>query len=295
MASGSRVCPYCGKLNAAEDTSCYSCKKRFPGPLARSLGGFWTDFSADGLPGTKLIALICLLVYALLMASDGPLRLDFSMVAGFKTSSLLRFGALYTNLVYFEPFRLLSAVYLHLGLFHIGMNLLGLVGLGREVERHYGTARFLVLYNLAGVLGFVASQWWYERTLGTSPTTAGASGALFGLLGAEVGRLWAQRDPRWSRQAVNYLVGALIWNFVMPMNTAAHLGGFVAGGALAALFEQERRRHRLNALASILAVFFVIASVASVALAIRSPVWKRQRQLEIARQQEVERMRHHSE
>jgi rhomboid protease GluP len=289
MASGSRVCPYCGKLNSADDTSCYSCKKRFPGPVARLLGGFWSDFSADGLPGTKLIALICLLVYALLMASDGPLHLDFSMVAGFKRSSLLRFGALYGNLMYFEPFRLLSAVYLHLGLFHIGMNLLGLVGLGREVERYNGTARFLVLYNLAGVVGFVASQWWYERTLGASPTTAGASGALFGLLGAEVGRMWAQRKSGWSRLAVNYLLGALIWNFVMPMNTAAHLGGFVAGGALAALFEQERRRHRLGALASILAVVFMLASVASVALAIRSPVWKYQRELEV--RQEVERMR----
>jgi membrane associated rhomboid family serine protease len=175
------------------------------------------------------------------------------------------------------------------------MNLLALVSLGREVERRYGTARFLVLYNLTGVLGFVASQWWYERTLGTSPPTAGASGAIFGLLGAEVGRMWAQRDPRWSRQLVNYLVGALIWNFVMPMNTAAHLGGFFAGAVIAALLEQERRPERLAVLARVLGAICVVGSVGSVALAARSPVWMAQRQLEIARQQEVERMRDQSE
>jgi peptidoglycan/LPS O-acetylase OafA/YrhL len=104
--------------------------------------------------------------------------------------------------------------------------------------------------------------------------------------------MWAQRDPRWSRQLVNYLVGALIWNFVMPMNTAAHLGGFFAGAALAALLEQERRPERRRALAGALGALCVVASVGSVVLAARSPVWKAQRQLELARDQEVDRMRH---
>lgn len=291
MASGSRVCPYCGKLNAAEDSSCWSCKKRFPGPVSASLGSFWGDFSADGVPGTKLVALICIVVYALMMASDGPLRLDLSVVGSFKLSSLLRFGVLVGDLVYAEPFRLLSAVFLHLGLFHIGMNLLALVGLGREVEQRYGTSRFLVLYTLTGVLGFVASQWWYEQKLGTSPPTAGASGAIFGLLGARIGQMWGQGDPSWKRQLVNYVLGALIWNFVMQqaMNTAAHLGGFFVGVVLAALFEREKRPQRRARLLQALAALCVIASVGSVVLSVRSPVWKEQRRIEIAHAQEVER------
>ncbi len=287
MASGSRVCPHCGKLNAADDTSCFYCKKRFPGPVQASLGGFWGSFSADGAPGTKLVALICLVVYALLMASDGKLRLELSIISGFKLSSLLRFGVLVADLVYAEPWRLLSAVFLHLGLFHIGMNLFALIGLGKEVEQRYGTSRFLVLFAVTGVLGFVTSQWWYERLYGESPPTAGASGAIFGLLGAEVGRMWGQRDPRWKRQLVNYLLGALIWNFVMPMNTAAHLGGFFVGVLLARLFEAEKRPERYARALQVFAGIIVLASVASVVLSARSPVWKEQRRMELARDEEV--------
>lgn len=288
MASGSRVCPHCGRLNSADDTVCFNCKKRFPGPLQASLGGFWGDFSADGAPGTKLVALICLVVYALLMAAEGKFRLELSLIGGFQLSSLLRFGALFADLVYVEPWRLLSAVFLHLGLFHIGMNLFALIGLGKEVEQRYGTARFLVLFTVTGVLGFVASQWWYERLYGSSPPTAGASGAIFGLLGAEVGRMWGQRDPRWKRQLVNYLLGALIWNFVMPMNTAAHLGGFFVGILLARLFEAEKRPQLRARFAQVLAGVCVLASIASLILSARSPVWKEQRRFEIGRQEEVE-------
>lgn len=289
MPSGSRVCPHCGKLNSAEDDSCFYCKKRFPGPVQASLGSFWGDFSADGAPGTKLVALICLVVYALLMVTDGPFKLDLSVVGRFKLSSLLRFGVLFADLVYAEPWRLLSAVFLHLGLFHIVMNLFALVGLGREVERRYGTPRFVVLFTVTGVLGFVASQWWYERLYGASPPTAGASGAIFGLLGAEIGGLWGQRDPRWKRQLVNYLLGALIWNFVMPMNTAAHLGGFFVGVLLARLYEAQKRPERLALPLRIVGVICLLASVGSLVLSARSPVWKQQRAFEISRGEEVER------
>jgi rhomboid protease GluP len=255
------------------------------------VGGFWSDFSADGAPGTKLVTLICLVVYALLMASDGPLRLELSLVGSFKLSSLLRFGLLFADLVYVEPWRLLSAVFLHLGLFHIVMNLFGLVSLGREVERRYGTARFLVLFTATGVLGFVASQWWYELLYGTSRPTAGASGAIFGLLGAEIGTLWGKRDPQWKRQLVNYFLGALIWHFAMRgmMNTAAHLGGFFVGVLLARLFEWEKRPDRSALALRILGGICVLASVGSLVLSARSPVWKEQRALEAARGEEVDR------
>lgn len=282
MASGSRICPHCGKLNSAEDTSCFYCKKRFPSAAQASLGGFLGSFSADGSPGTKLMVLLCLVVYGLLMASDGPLRLDLSLVGRFKMSSLLRAGVIVGKLVYFEPWRLLSAVFLHLGLLHIVMNLFALVGLGREIERRYGTARFLVLFTLTGILGFVASQGWYELRYGDSPPTAGASGAIFGLIGAQVGALWGQRDPSWKRHLVNYLLGAMIWNFVMPMNTAAHLGGFFVGVLTARLFEAQRRPERLAVPLRVLAGICVVASVASLVLSAWSPVWREQRALEMA-------------
>ena len=68
-----------------------------------------------------------------------------------------------------------------------------------------------ILYVLTGILGFVASQWWYSNK---PPTfTAGASGAIFGLIGAFVGLLWARQNPNWKRTLVNYLGYALILGF----------------------------------------------------------------------------------
>jgi hypothetical protein len=87
------------------------------------------------------------------------------------------------------------------------------------------------------------------------------------------------------------VLGALIWNFVMPMNTAAHLGGFFVGLVVAALFEREKRPQLRARLLQALAGICVLASVGSVVLSIRSPVWKEQRRIEIAHEQEVERQR----
>jgi rhomboid protease GluP len=291
MPSGSRVCPYCGKLNSADNGRCFNCQRRLPGPVATAVLGTIREFSADGLPATKLIAFVCIITYALMMATDGPMRLELSMVGGFRLSSLLRFGALYADLAYGEPWRLISAMFLHLGLFHIGMNMLGLAGLGMQVEQRLGSARFVLVYTVSGVAGFVISQWWY----GFSPPTAGASGALFGLVGARIGQLWATRDPSWKREGVNYALGALIWNFVMPMNSAAHFGGLFVGAAVSGLFERERRPWLRQRVLQVLAAICLLSSVGSLVLSIRSPVWKAARASEDARAQEAERRRLDSE
>jgi uncharacterized membrane protein YvbJ len=74
MASGSRVCAQCGALNGIDEKTCYRCGKRMAGPVASAAGGILADFSADGLPVTKLMAFLCVVVYALMVASDGGFR-----------------------------------------------------------------------------------------------------------------------------------------------------------------------------------------------------------------------------
>ena len=73
--------------------------------------------------------------------------------------------------------------FVHASLLHIGMNLLGIVNLGRALEPHFRTARFLLLYLMSGLLGYVATLYWR----GDRAFSVGASGALFGLLGAYIG------------------------------------------------------------------------------------------------------------
>lgn len=285
MASGSRICPQCGRLTAVEDRTCFSCGQRMPGPLTQSAIGLFSSFSADGVAATKLLALMCLVVYALCLVSDGGFSVSTLISGAFQPSTLLRFGVLVGDLARTEPWRVLSAVFMHFGLLHIGLNLLSLVSLGRGLEPHFGSARFVILYVLTGILGFVASQWWY----GASPPTAGASGAIFGLVGASVGVLWARRSPDWRRALVNNLVYAAILSFMWPVNTAAHMGGFVAGVICGALFEREPQPRKRDGLMRTLALLCLLASVGSVVLSARSPVWRQQRQAEAERAERAER------
>jgi membrane associated rhomboid family serine protease len=272
-------------LNGIDEKTCYRCGKRLPGPISSSLLGTLTDFSADGLAATKLFAGACIVLYVVGMLSDGGLKLSFSLVGGFSMSTMLRFGMLFGDLAYSEPWRLLAAVFLHFGLIHIGVNMLSLANLGRTLEPHFGSARFVIIYVVTGILGFVVSQWWY----GFSPPTAGASGAIFGLVGAFVGVLFARRHPNWTRVLVNNLIFAAIIGLAMPANTAAHLGGFVAGMVIGALFERERQPRRHDGFMRAVAGLCLLGCVASIVLSTRSPVWKE------VRRQEAERRHPNSE
>jgi len=77
-----------------------------------------------------------------------------------------------------EYYRFLTSMFLHLGLLHIGVNAYSLYAIGPETERLYGTGRFLAIYFIAGLAGGVASF-----ALSPAPGV-GASGAIFGLVGA---------------------------------------------------------------------------------------------------------------
>src|SRR4051812_34484596 len=156
MPHGSRLCPHCGGLNGVDEKVCFRCGKSLPGPLGAAFMGSFRDFTADGLPMTKIIFGFCVLVYALGFVLDGG-QLRIGIANGFHDSTYLRLGLL-TPRVPDEPWRYLSAVYLHLGVFHIVMNMLALVDFGRRLEPHFGSARFFLLYTFTGIAGFVISN-----------------------------------------------------------------------------------------------------------------------------------------
>jgi rhomboid protease GluP len=157
---------------------------------------------------------------------------------------------------------LLTAIYLHGNLLHILFNVLWIRQLGPAVEEVYGPARLFVIYTVAGVVGFVASN-----ALGV-PFTIGASGAIFGLLGAMVaygrrrggtfGGLVLRQYGQWA--LVMFILGFLM----SGVNNLAHAGGFI-GGLVAGwvLSLAERRSETLydHLLAGALAVLTVIAFV----------------------------------
>jgi rhomboid protease GluP len=285
-----RSCPYCRALNSAGEDRCYRCGRRLPGPALQGAFQLAREVLGVEAPVTRLILGLELLVFALCLVVDGGViakrifgQGDIIGVAlsSFRSSTLIRFGALGLDFGQQEPWRLLSAVFVHVGFLHIAMNLFTFVELGRVLEREIGGARFAVLFVVSGILGFVASELWYGSR---GPLTAGASGGVFGQIGAVVGILYSRRDPEWKRALTRYLIFAVLLGVLLPVNTPAHLGGLFAGIALGFVLHREHVRLRLHRIMAILAGLSLLSSVASVALSSRSLFWQAIRAGEVQRE-----------
>jgi len=144
---------------------------------------------------------------------------------------LVLFGAKYVPaIVAGQYWRLLTSCFVHIGIVHLLFNSYALYSFGGEVERHYGRSRFLALYLLAGLAGSTASL------LGSPRLAAGASGAIFGLVGAMIAYLATYREQfgAWGkRQLTSALFVAgynLVFGFIATgIDNYAHVGGLLAG------------------------------------------------------------------
>jgi rhomboid protease GluP len=132
-----------------------------------------------------------------------------------------------------ESWRLVSSVFLHSGIAHLGFNMLSLYFLGSFTEEAFGRSRFFALYLLSGVSGGLA----YLYFGGFDQPAVGASGAIFGLLGGVLG--YALRRGTFSlrnpliRQLLILLGLNLYLGFSIPnISNTAHLGGLAGGFAL---------------------------------------------------------------
>ena len=134
-----------------------------------------------------------------------------------------------------EWWRLSSSMFLHAGLLHLAINMYGLWILGKLVEQIYGPLRLFGLYVFAGLCGSLASL-----AFGGPMMSVGASGAVFGLLGAATVELALHRDaypPRWRKSLLGNFLFLIIANVLIgfegAIDQAAHMGGLIAGGVAA--------------------------------------------------------------
>lgn len=147
---------------------------------------------------------------------------------------LLEWGADYgpSTLGSGEFWRLFTSNFVHIGAAHITLNMLLLNNCGRPVEFLYGSSKFLFIYLCAGLGGAIA-----EMFFSPNIPSAGASGAIFGILGAflTVLRHHAKRfDTKWLQATLRYLVFLVILNLLYGFShkgigNAAHIGGFISG------------------------------------------------------------------
>jgi rhomboid protease GluP len=154
---------------------------------------------------------------------------------------LIRFGAKANVLIaQGQVWRLLTSIFLHIGPMHLFFNSYALFIFGVEVERVYGSARFLTIYLLAGLYGSLVSFAFGPNL------SAGASGAIFGLLGVMVAYFRRHRETfgDWGRQRLFSLLGVagfnLVLGFTVPgIDNLAHLGGLITGVVLGWLLVPE--------------------------------------------------------
>jgi rhomboid protease GluP len=148
-----------------------------------------------------------------------------SITAGAQVNSLIVGG---------DYWRLLTAVFLHAGLMHLAFNGWALFSVGRDMESLLGSGRFTAIYLLSGLAGNVAYY-----LLGPNVPSLGASGAIFGLIGAEAA-FFLRNRPLFGRFGGQRLVNLaimiginLVFGFTVPgINNIAHLGGLLTGFAL---------------------------------------------------------------
>lgn len=160
---------------------------------------------------------------------------------------MLDLGAAYTPLITEggEVYRLFTSMFLHFGIAHLLNNMLVLFVLGSRLERAAGKLSFLVIYLLGGVAGNVISLL-LELNSGDYSVSAGASGAVFAVMGAMIyivvrNRGWLE-DLSW-RQIVVMALFSLYFGFASSgVDNAAHVGGLISGGILAVILYHPRRR-----------------------------------------------------
>ncbi|HSP37443.1 MAG TPA: rhomboid family intramembrane serine protease [Frankiaceae bacterium] len=171
---------------------------------------------------------------------------------------------LYNPAIADEPYRLLTAVFLHASLVHIGLNMLVLVLIGRQLEQVLGWARYLAGYVVSGVGGSVLFY-----LLGNSTTYGlGASGAIFGLFSTfylVARRLQADASSILATIGLNLVLTVLI----PGISLWAHLGGLVTGAVIGLVYTQvPSRPPSLKAVQ--LALVAGIAALLVIAVVVRS-------------------------
>ncbi|AVR98539.1 rhomboid family intramembrane serine protease [Pseudoduganella armeniaca] len=170
-----------------------------------------------------------------------------------KSDDLVRWGA---NLAVYsltdEPWRLLTSMFLHIGLMHLAVNMYMLLSFGAMAERRFGPVRLLLVYLLSGLAGSVVSALWHADPF-NQVVAAGASGALMGLTGAYLAdwlvASW-HNDPHEDVKIGGPLVQTILINLVIGsaipgIDNACHvgglIGGFVVGGAFALVSPRASR------------------------------------------------------
>ena len=204
-------------------------------------------------------------VTSLLLFITAGVFLAMFLLRGFNyasTQTIYEFGAMNGRTIQYFPsqiWRLVSAIFVHIGLEHFVMNMITLYFIGRQAEDIFGSWNFLFLYLMSGILGNA-----FVFFFTPSAVAAGASTSLFGIFGAIITLRYAVRNPYIQQLGQSYLV-LLVMNLVLSLtpgiSLAGHLGGAVGGALCAVIFpvRVERRAYQVGQRLLALIAYIVLA------------------------------------
>jgi rhomboid protease GluP len=238
-----KICPACGTLVGITATRCHECGASLRFSLAALSKKFSGLFGEQETPVTSALLVANILMFGVSLVltmqagEAGGLHTLWGMsgAASYQLGASLPFGFMFQE---HQWWRLVTAMFLHGGLLHIGFNMMTLMQIGPALEELYGSARYLFLYVVTGALGFVVSAL-------TGHFSIGASGALLGLIGAMLA-VTTKRGGSFMRDLRSRLIRSLVILFAigfMPgiaIDNSAHLGGLAVGFGLGKIFEDRQ-------------------------------------------------------
>jgi rhomboid protease GluP len=258
MERNSMLCPNCRKLINADEPTCPYCGLSKPGSLLKN--SLLNLFSKGFVDIVKIIVYINVGFYIFsIFLSPSSLGLSANPLTFLSPSdrSLFLLGATGTIPIagFGRWWTLVSASFLHGGIFHLFFNMAALWQLGPFVLHEFGFNRFIVIYTVTGMAGFFLSY------LAGIPFTIGASASICGLIGAILyygksrGGFYGEAI---YKQAMGWIIGIVIFGLLVPgINNWAHGGGVISGILLAFLMgyhetKNETSMHRALATGCIL-------------------------------------------
>jgi len=270
------LCPNCSKLISADEPVCPHCGVSRPGAWWKSLTITKGIFSGDRIIKTIIYTNVGMYLISLLM---NPTRMGLSTnpftFLSPSSRALILLGSAGTIPIdqMHRWWTLLSANYLHAGIFHIFLNMFALWQLAPLVMREYGVNRLITIYTFGGIIGFLVS---YLRGI---ELTLGASAAVCSLIGAAL-YFGKSRGGTYGnlifRQIFTWVVVLFIFGFLAQgmIDNWGHGGGIVGGIIIGYLLGYEERK-RENLIHKSLGVICVVLTVAVLAWAVSSSFYYR--------------------
>ncbi|ANP70992.1 rhomboid family intramembrane serine protease [Cryobacterium arcticum] len=230
---GRTICPEC-QTQAAVGVICPECMREQRQSAPRTKSAARTRLGRMTAPGepvvTYSIIALTLVIFVL------------QLIPGLGVTDRLLYAGVYSYPGAFEPWRMLTSVFVHSTgfIFHVLLNMYTLWIFGQILERMLGRGRFLTLYLMSGLAGSLGVLFLADPRV----AVVGASGAIFGLMGAF---LVIQRKLGGNATQLLVLVGInLVIGFLPGLNVAwqAHVGGLIGGAVIGLIFVQTRQRSK---------------------------------------------------